>query len=135
MQSTLTWEAPWGLHVHVAGVLTPEEFFARTTSVTQDPRFNDLRYAILNYLDVPSHTFDLNDSAALAHANAMLIGATTTNPHIVAAIVARPAILDLARTMAEVSKIRWRIGFFESELKALEWLSTQSLVFRQRPLA
>ena len=36
MQSTLTWEAPWGLHVRVTGVLTPAEFFARTTSVTQD---------------------------------------------------------------------------------------------------
>lgn len=133
MEFTLTWEEPWGLHVHVRGVLTPEEFFAGTTAVTQDARFNDLRYVILNYLDLESHTFDPRDAGALAQANAMLLGAATTNTQLVTVVVAKPEVLELARNMVAASNLRWRIGYFESELKGFDWLSAQSLVFRQRP--
>lgn len=132
MDYTLTWEEPWGLHVHVSGVLTPAEFFAGTRAVTQDARFVDLRYAIVNYLDVTSHTFDLRDPGELAQANAILLGAMTGNPDIVGVVVARPEILELTRSMSSIANLRWRLGYFESELKGFDWLSAQSIVFRQR---
>ncbi len=132
MDYTLTWEEPWGLHVHVRGVLTPKEFFDATAIGTQDPRFVDLRYVILNYLDVTCHSFDVHDMAELAQANAILLGAMTSNPDIVAVVVAPPEILELTRLMATITHMRWRVGYFESELKGFDWLSAQSIVFRQR---
>ncbi len=132
MDYTLTWEEPWGLHVHVRGALTPKEFFEATAVGTQDPRFVDLRYVILNYLDVTSSSFDVHDPAELAQANAILLGAMTSNPDIVAVVVAPPEILELTRSMATITNMRWRVGYFESELKGFDWLSAQSIVFRQR---
>lgn len=133
MHSTLTWEEPWGLHVKISGVLTPEAFFALSRTVTQDARYNDLRYAIINYEDVERHTFDLADMPGIANSNALLLGAATTNPGIIGVIVGRPDILGLTRAMEAYARLPWRVGYFETELQALDWLSTQSMVFRQRP--
>jgi len=35
--------------------------------------------------------------------------------------------------MEAYARLPWRVGYFETELQALDWLSTQSMVFRQRP--
>ncbi|MFO1408117.1 MAG: hypothetical protein U1F08_11375 [Steroidobacteraceae bacterium] len=133
MHSTVTWEEPWGLYVRASGTLTPPEFFDRTVSITGDARFSDLRYVVLNYQDLDGHTFDLDDPAGIARSNAILLGAVATNPRLVCAVVGRPPILEMARTLTEVAGLPWRLGYFESEIRALDWLATQTLVFQPRP--
>ena len=133
MQSTVTWEEPWGLYVRASGTMTPPEFFERTIAITADARFSDLRYVVLNYQDLDGHTFDLDDPAGIAASNAILLGAVGTNPRLVCAVVGRPTILEVVRTLSEVARLPWRIGYFESEVRALDWLAEQTLVFQPRP--
>ena len=133
MQSTVTWEEPWGLYVRASGTLTPPEFFERTVSITTDARFSVLRYVVLNYQDLDGHTFDLGDPAGIARSNAILLGAVATNSRLVCAVVGRPKILEMARTLTEVARLPWRLGYFESEVRALDWLAAQSLVFQPHP--
>ena len=133
MESTVTWEEPWGLYVRASGTLTPPEFFERTVSITTDARFSVLRYVVLNYQDLDGHTFDLGDPAGIAGANAILLGAVATNSRLVCAVVGRPPILEMARTLTEVARLPWRVGYFESEVRALDWLAVQTLVFQPRP--
>ena len=133
MQSTVTWEEPWGLYVRASGTLTPPEFFERTVAITTDARFSDLRYVVLNYQDLDGHTFDLCDPAGIARSNAILLGAVATNSRLVCAVVGRPKILEMARTLTEVARLPWRLGYFESEVRALDWLAAQSLVFQPHP--
>lgn len=133
MQSTVTWEEPWGLYVRASGTLTPPEFFERTVAITTDARFSDLRYVVLNYQDLDGHTFDLGDPAGIARWNTILLGAVATNTRLVCAVVGRPPFLEMARTLIEVARLPWRLGYFESEVRALDWLAAQSLVFQPHP--
>ena len=133
MQSSLTWEEPWGLYIRASGTLTPPEFFERTVAITTDPRFSDLRYVVLNYQDLDRHTFDLGDRAGIARSSAILLGAGATNSRLVCAVVGRPEILEMARTLTEAARLPWRLGYFESEVRALDWLAVQTLVFQPRP--
>lgn len=136
MQSSVTWEEPWGLYIRASGTLTPPEFFEQTVAITTDARFSDLRYAVLNCQDLDGHTFDLaDDPAGIARSNAILLGAVATNSRLVCAVVGQPQVLEMARTLTEAARRRWRIGYFESEVRALDWLAAQSLVFQQHPPA
>ena len=135
MQSSVTWEEPWGLYIRASGTLTPPEFFERTVAITTDARFADLRYLVLNCQDLDGHAFDLGDPAGIARSNAVLLGAVATNSRLVCAVVGQPQILEMARTLTEAARLRWRIGYFESEVRALDWLAAQSLVFQQHPPA
>ena len=98
-----------------------------------EPRFSDLRYAVLNCQDLDGHTFDLADPAGIARSNAILLGAVATNSRLVCAVVGRPEILEMARTLTEAARLPWRLGYFESEVRALDWLAVQTLVFQPRP--
>lgn len=135
MQSSVTWEEPWGLYIRASGALTPLEFFERAVAITTDARFSELRYLVLNCQDLDGHTFDLADPTGIERSNAILLGAVATNSRLVCAVVGRPQVLEIARTLTEAARLRWRIGYFESEVRALDWLASQSLVFQQHPPA
>ena len=112
MQSSLTWEEPWGLYIRASGTLTPPEFFDQTVAITTDARFSELRYLVLNCQDLDGHTFDLADPAGVARSNAILLGAVARNSRLVCAVVGQPQILEMARTLTEVARLPLRLCYF-----------------------
>jgi hypothetical protein len=83
MPYRLTWE-PFGVYREYFGDVTIIERRASFDAICGDRRFDDLRYAITDYLAVQSYEVT---SAATAEIAALHIGPLYTNPAIVMAAV------------------------------------------------
>ena len=57
MAYEVTWEAPNGFYAHFTGWVTPGSAARLARELTADPRYDDLRYAIVDLTDAPGHTF------------------------------------------------------------------------------
>jgi hypothetical protein len=90
MPYRLVWE-PRGIYRQYHGDVTIAERRASFDAICGDPRFDSLRYAITDYLDVGHYEVS---SPATAEIAALHIGALMTNPRIViAAVAVRPDIV------------------------------------------
>ena len=90
MPYKLTWERS-GIYRQYYGDVTVFERRASLNAICSDPRFDGLRYAITNYLEVNS--YEVREDATVEIA-ALHIGPLRTNPRIVIAAVAdRPDIV------------------------------------------
>lgn len=90
MPYRLTWE-PSGIYREYFGNVTIAERRESLGVIYGDRRFDDLRYAITNYLAVQAYEVD---SIATAEIAALHIAPLTTNPRIaIAAVARRPDIL------------------------------------------
>lgn len=90
MPFRLTWE-PSGVYRKYLGDVTIDERRRSFDAICGDARFDDLRYAITDYLDV--HTYEITRPAT-AEIAALHVGPLRTNPRIViAAVTDRPDIM------------------------------------------
>lgn len=90
MPYKLTWERS-GIYRQYHGEVTVLERRASLEAICSDPRFDDLRYAITDYLAVD--TYEVRRDATVEIA-ALHIGPLRTNPRIVIAAVAeRPDVI------------------------------------------
>lgn len=101
MPYRLTWE-PSGVYRAYFGDVTIAERRASFDAICSDPRFDDLRYTITDYLAV--HTYEAT-SDATAEIAALHIGPLRTNPGIVMA-----AVTDRSDIMAAIEDFK-RCGF------------------------
>jgi len=78
MPYSITWEPPFGVHLHLHGVLTAPEFVSAVREVHSSPAYDTLRYVIddLSELD----TFDV-PRAIVLEVFAASIGAGMVNPN------------------------------------------------------
>lgn len=88
MPYRITWEPPHGVYREYLGDVTIAERRESLALICSDPRFDDLRYAITDFLAVEQFE---NNKAATEETAALLIGPTTTNPFVVMAAVATRA--------------------------------------------
>lgn len=90
MPYRLTWE-PRGVYRQYFGDVTIQERRASLDAICADPRFDELRYAITDYLAVEGYEVTSESTLEIA---AMHIGPLATNPRIViAAVATRPDIV------------------------------------------
>jgi hypothetical protein len=86
----LTWE-PSGVYRAYFGDVSIAERLASFNAILGDPRFDELRYTITDYLAVRAYEITPD---ATAEIGAMHIGALATNPRIrIAAVAVRPDVL------------------------------------------
>ncbi len=90
MPYKLTWE-PTGVYRQYFGIVSINERRSSFDAICGDHRFDDLRYAITDYLEVQTYEVTKRATAEIA---ALHIGPVATNPRIVIAAVAdRPEIV------------------------------------------
>lgn len=91
MPYRISWE-PAGVYRQYVGEVTIAERRASFDEICGDRRFDDLRYAITDYLAVTSYEVTPHDTAEIA---AMHVGPLITNPALVmAAVASRPDVLS-----------------------------------------
>ncbi len=93
MPYEITWEMR-GVYRRYFGRLTDQEFVQAVREVEGSPRFYDIRYAILDFLD--TEEFLIRDASFLDVTAALNAEAAKNNPYIKVAVVAvSPSVLKL----------------------------------------
>lgn len=119
MAFEIVWEDR-GASKRFFGHVTDEELMQSVVEVEGDPRFDELRYVINDFLGVDSFAV----SAANVHTISAIDGAAAlTNPNIRIAIVATDAqILALAKLYAASPWNVYPTGIFPDSATARAWL-------------
>jgi hypothetical protein len=126
MSYEISWEAPHGFYAHFTGWVTPGSAARLARELTSDPRYDNLRYAIVDLTDALGHTFRRNDSA-IGDAMVELIGAGFSNQRVhEIAIAHEPRMLNFLATYAKYTPRPFRI--FGRLDDARRWLAEDALL-------
>jgi hypothetical protein len=120
MPYKLVWERA-GVYRHYHGHVTVAERRASLDLICGDHRFDDLRYALTNYLDVEGYETTPEATAEIA---AMHIGPMFTNPQILIVAVAQRE--DILACIAEFQRhgfIRAPYVVFPTLPEARDWIA------------
>ena len=104
MDYEVTWEGSFGWIARFTGWVTPESAASVAMALTSDPRYDDLRYAIIDLTESPGHTFRRDDLNAVANAMVQQIGAGMSNRSIIEiAIATDPRMLNFLKTYSSLT--------------------------------
>lgn len=118
MPYTLEWE-PRGVYWEYSGDVSGAEIIEASTAIYGDPRFDDLKYKLVNFLNISNLDVRKMDVEIIASQHK---AASLSNPHIKTAIViSEPAPL-LGVFIAQLSKSPWEVKAFESLAEARAWV-------------
>lgn len=121
MPYSLTWE-PRGVYRRYVGDVTIAERLASFEAICGDPRFDDLRHCITDYLDV--RHYEVDDHATLEIA-ALHVGPALTNPALrIVAVAVRPDVLAAIRAFMEAGFTHLPYRVFPTLAMARHWLGT-----------
>lgn len=102
MAHKIVWE-PKGVYKHFSGHVSFEEFARTQEQILADPRTDDIRYIINDFLDVESYSVvpdQVEYSAALNR------GTSFSNPRIrIAVVTLRPGVRLLVKAAATISSL------------------------------
>jgi hypothetical protein len=119
MPCAITWE-PGGVCRRFFGTVSPEDVIDSMASVSNDWRFDDLRYSIVDCLEVSAHTLTKADLDLVA---AIRGGAARSNPQIlVAMVVVDEGIERLLRHLDSINVGVNPASFFETVADARHWI-------------
>lgn len=124
MPYKLTWE-PAGIYRAYFGNVSIAERRASFDAICGDRRFDDLRYAITDYLAVQAYEVDERATAEIA---ALHIAPVATNPRIViAAVTDRPEIVAAIEDFKShgFTTVPYRI--FATLAEARRWINDESI--------
>lgn len=118
-----TWE-PRGVYRRYFGAVTIAERRQSFDQICADPRFDDLRYTITDYLDVES--YEITEQATMEIA-AMHVGPTRTNPRIViAAVAVDERIIGAIQHFISLQFIAQPYRIFATEEAARAWIAEEA---------
>lgn len=121
MPFDLTWE-PRGVLRRYHGDVTIDERRRSFDLICGDPRFDDLRYAITDYLDVRTYEITRQATAEIA---ALHIAPLRTNPHIVVAAVAvDPRIIEAIEHFIALGFTDQPYRIFATQGEARAWIDS-----------
>lgn len=121
MPYKIVWE-PAGVYRHYHGHVSVAERRASLETISGDHRFDDLRWALTNYLDVQTYE---TSPLATAEIAALHIGPLFTNPRLrIAAVAQRPDILACIAEFQNLALIQAPYRVFPTEADARAWLQT-----------
>lgn len=119
MSHKLTWEQN-GVYWKYSKKVTGKELIETSTVIYGDPRFSDIRYKLVDFLDVEIFDIDREDVIRVAcqHRAAVL-----SNAHVKNAIVVSSKNNKLANKFIELFKgSNWEVQTFQSLDEANNWL-------------
>jgi len=123
MPCKIVWESD-GVYRHFSGDVSIDQRRASLRAISADQRFDGLRYAITNYLDVANYEVTSETTAELA---AMHIGPLFTNPRLlIAAVVDRADILNSIQEFMGYGFIKTPYRVFATMPEAREWIASLS---------
>lgn len=123
MPCKIVWE-PEGVYRHFSGDVSIQQRRASVLAIAADRRFDGLRYAITDYLDVAAYETTPESTAEMA---AMHIGPLFTNPRLLIATVAeRPDILAGIHEFMGHGFIQAPYEVFATVPEARAWIAAQS---------
>ncbi|MBL8347822.1 MAG: hypothetical protein JNN03_20475 [Rubrivivax sp.] len=133
MPYELTWE-PRGVYRRYVGDVTIAERRESFDRICADPRFDDLRYSITDYLGTASYEMNERATAEIA---ALHVGPLRTNPRIVIAAVATDErIIAAIRHFISLQFTAQPYRIFASVEAARAWIAGEEPGFApQRRLA
>lgn len=119
MSYKLNWERDgvcWEYYGDVSGA----EIIEASTAIYGDPRFDTLKYKLVDFLGVEAIKIDKDEVALIAHQHR---SAERSNPYIKNAIVIKPAGSELANNFAAFFKTSyWKVKVFHDLDEANNWL-------------
>lgn len=122
MPYKISWEQR-GVYRHYYGDVTLVERRASLQAISSDHRFDELRYALSNYLDVQAYEVTPASTAELA---ALHIGPMFTNPQLrIVAVAQRPDILAAIADFQRHGFIKAPYHVFPTLPEARDWIATQ----------
>ena len=120
MPCEIIWE-PRGVWRRFNGRMSAEDLLRSIEVVHGDPRFDDLRYSLNDFLDV---TVSEIDPDTLVRSAAQAIGATLSNNRLVMLmVVADPVIRESVRRFTGPPLSSFRAEFFDTRDAAREWIA------------
>lgn len=129
MPYTVTWEPPAGFYAHVTGWVTPRLAADLSHELTSDPRYDDLRYAIVDLTAAAGHSFRRDDPGGFARAMIQLVGARFSNQHVLEVAIARePRMLAFLATYARFTSRPFNV--FSTLEEGRRWLGEQTCSVR-----
>ena len=112
---------PRGVWRHFHGRMSDADLLRSIELVHGDPRFDELRYSLNDFLDVSVSDVDAD---ALVQGAARAIGATLSNTRLVMLmIVSDPAIRETVRRFTGPPLSSFRAEFFETREQARDWIA------------
>lgn len=122
MVYSLVWE-PKGVHAKFSGQSTVVDVQRAYEAISRDPRSDQLRYAIFDYLDVEPRALERQEVEQVA---AFAIGLAVSLPEVrYASVATDERIVALWRHFVSVQPTPERHGVFPSVSAARDWLAAR----------
>ena len=119
MPHKLIWE-PKGVYWKYYGKISGKEVIDASTAIYGDPRFDNLKYKLVDFTDV--EIFDMNDNEMLQIA-CQHTAASMSNPNIKNALISNEKTKELSEKFCSFFKnFSWEVQVFQDMNKANEWL-------------
>ena len=119
MTHILEWETR-GVYWKYSGIVSGQEIVESSTAIYGDPRFDTLKYKLVDFLDVETIKMDNDEVALIAHQHR---AAEKSNPRIKNAIVIKSNTDLTDRFVAFFSKSSWQVQVFQNLDEANIWLA------------
>ena len=119
MSSKLLWE-PMGVYWKYYGKVSGKEIIDASTSIYGDPRFDNLKYKLVDFLDIEAIDMDEYEVAQIAYQHK---AAEISNQNIKNAIVVRSDSRELADKFCSFfDDSNWKVRVFQDMDEANVWL-------------
>ena len=119
MPYKLDWEHD-GIYWKYSGSVSGKEIIEASTAIYGDPRFDDLKYKLVDFLDVETISMDKDEVALIAYQHR---SAERSNPYVKNAIVVKSSGSELANNFASFfSDSHWDVQIFQNLDEANNWL-------------
>lgn len=119
MAHELVWEDN-GIAWTYSGKVSGKEVIDTSTSIYGDPRFNSIRYKLVDFREIDSIAMEPNEIALVAYQHK---AAEISNPRVKTAIVTCNKTSKQANHFASFfHDSKWEIKIFQDIDKASEWL-------------
>ena len=119
MPYKLDWEQN-GVYWKYYGKVSGKEIIEASTSIYGDPRFDTLKYKLVDFLDAETIKMDKDEVALIAYQHR---SAERSNPYVQNAIVIKPSGNEMANNFAAFFRdSSWEVQIFQNLDEANNWL-------------
>jgi len=120
MTINIKWEDK-GIYWKCSGIVTAEEIFETDKKINGDSRCDDVRYQIIDLLDVTDLNVKAREVTEIAHYDK---AAALSNPRMKIAIVSKDETIQSLASLylAESMESQWKSSIFNTIEDALEWV-------------
>lgn len=118
MPYTLNWE-PGGVYWEYSGEVSGKDIIEASTAIYGDPRFDDLKYKLVNFLNITNLDVQKIDIDIIASQHK---AAALSNPRIKTAIVVSKPSALLDAFIDKMLHSSWEVKAFDSLADAQSWV-------------